>query len=388
MFTSPLPQCGKSTALGLLYRTGPRTAMASNISAAAVYRYIEALHPTLLLDEAETFLIENEELRGVLNSGHSRDTAHVIRLVAVSDNYEVKEFSTWAAKAIASIGKLATTLRDRAIILPMKRRKRTESVEKLRIEDTEQFANLRRQAQRWADDNVAALKKARPKLPEGLSDRAQDNWEPLLAIAELAGGDWPTLARKAATGLAQDLDEETIRTQLLADIRKAFGNGDRLTSNALAASLVELAGADEDAGPWSAFGKAGKPITQRQIARFLSEFSILPRTIRIDDSVDEKTTAKGYLREQFDDAFERYLSETPVSPGGGAGSVTPLQMSDFNDLAPKRSVISDPFVTDENGPNALKNKDCDGVTDGKPPGGEIGEDDAASPFINDGGEDQ
>ena len=81
MFVSPEPRCGKSTALSLIYRTGPRTAMASNISTAAVYRYIERMWPTLLLDEAETFVGESEELRGVLNSGHTRDTAHVIRVV-------------------------------------------------------------------------------------------------------------------------------------------------------------------------------------------------------------------------------------------------------------------------------------------------------------------
>jgi hypothetical protein len=100
MFVSPEPRCGKSTALALLYRTAPRTAMASNISSAAIYRFIEAMHPTLLLDEAETFLKDNEEVRGILNSGHSRDTANVIRLIG--DDYEPKEFSTWSPKAIAS----------------------------------------------------------------------------------------------------------------------------------------------------------------------------------------------------------------------------------------------------------------------------------------------
>jgi hypothetical protein len=96
MFVSPEPRCGKSTALSLIHRTGPRTAMASNISAAAVYRYIESMRPTLLLDEAETFVSESEELRGVLNSGHTRDTAHVIRVVENGGDYQPKEFSTWA----------------------------------------------------------------------------------------------------------------------------------------------------------------------------------------------------------------------------------------------------------------------------------------------------
>jgi putative DNA primase/helicase len=105
----------------------------------------------------------------------------------VGDNHEPQEFSTWSPKAIASIGKLSGTLRDRAIILPMKRKKPGERVVKLRGRDTEQFLELRRKARRWADDNVDALKKARPSIPEALNDRAADNWELLLAIAGSGG---------------------------------------------------------------------------------------------------------------------------------------------------------------------------------------------------------
>ena len=309
MFVSPEPRCGKSTALALVYRTAPRAEMASNISASAVFRYIDAQRPTLLLDEAETYLQEDESLRGILNSGHTRDTAHVIRLVG--DDHDPKSFSSWAPKALASIGKLAATLRDRALIIPMKRRKAGEPVKKLRLEDTDEFATLRCKAQRWANDNIEALKKKRPRLPQGLNDRAEDNWEPLIAIAELAGGAWPALAHKAALSLSQDVDEGSFRTKLLADIRKTFDleEEDRFASAVLAAKLAELAGADLDAGPWGAFGKSGKPITQRQIAKLLSDYSIFPRTIRI-----EGETPKGYLREQFEDAFERYLSSISPPP--------------------------------------------------------------------------
>jgi hypothetical protein len=368
MFVSPEPRCGKSTALALVYRTAPRTTMASNISAAAIYRYIEAQRPTLLLDEAETFVTDNEDIRGILNSGHSRDTAHVIRLIAAGDDYQPKEFSTWGPKALASIGRLAATLRDRALIIPMKRRKAGEPVKKLRLEDTGEFATLRRKAQRWANDNIEALKKKRPKLPQGLNDRAQDNWEPLLAIAEVAGGDWPALAHKAALSLSEDLDEGSIRTKLLADIRKVFEaeREGRLTSLVLAAKLGELAGADEDAGPWGAFGKSGKPITQRQIAKLLSDFSIFPRTIRIE----ERPQAKGYLREQFEDAFERYLS--PISDHPPVPAVPPSQSSDVKDLRSKRSVPPDFLGTDENDPNVLKDKDCDVGTAKTPPRTETG----------------
>ncbi len=175
MFASPEMRCGKSTALALLNWTAPRTAIASNISPAATYRYIEAACPTLLIDEADTFVRDNEELRGILNSGHSRDTAHVIRLIG--DAHEPKEFSTWAAKAIAAIGKLAATLRDRAVVIPMRRKKPAERVAKLRGREDETFTTLRRKAARWSSDNAVSLRAARP-VPEELNDRAADNWEP------------------------------------------------------------------------------------------------------------------------------------------------------------------------------------------------------------------
>jgi 5S rRNA maturation endonuclease (ribonuclease M5) len=363
MFSSPEMRCGKSTALALLYRVGPRTALASNISPAAIFRYVEASHPTLLIDEAETFVTGNEEVRGILNSGHTRDTAIIIRLVG--DNHEPKEFSTWSAKAIASIGKLSGTLRDRSIILPMKRKKPNERVAKLRGRDTDEFLELRRKARRWADDNVAALKEACPSIPEVLNDRAADNWEPLLAIADLAGNEWPRLARTAAVKLSADSEvgAESDKVRLLADIRAIFEELalDRLPSASLVAELVK----DAD-GRWAAYGRNSKPITQRQVATLLSEFTtpsgakIKPRNVRTDGKVP-----KGYAREDFADAFERYLSPSPLFQ-----SATPLQTNDISDLKEKSSATPDFFVANENEPNALKSNACSGVADRDPPVGE------------------
>jgi putative DNA primase/helicase len=177
VFSAPEMRCGKSTALALLCRTCPRTAFASNISPAAVFRYIEANRPTLIIDEADSFMHGNEELRGVLNSGHTRDTAFIIRCEGA--DHAPKEFGTWAPKAIALIGKPPGTIQDRAVVLPMKRKKPGERVTKLRgREDADHFPALRRKASRWNEDNLERLRTARPALPEALNDRAQDNWEP------------------------------------------------------------------------------------------------------------------------------------------------------------------------------------------------------------------
>lgn len=295
MFTSPVMRCGKSTALALLYRTGPRTARASNITPSAIFRYIETYHPTLIIDEADTFARDDEAMRGILNSGHTRDTACVIR--CEGEDNRPKEFSTWAPKVIAGIGKLAATLHDRSITIAMRRKMPSERVAKLRAQDTDAFVMLRRKALRWTGDNLEQLKAARPKIPEVLNDRAADNWEPLLAIAELAGGEWPTLAQNAATALSKDVDGDTIKTQLLVDIRTAFGNLEQITTKALVEALI----ADESK-PWGAFGKAGKPITGHAIARLLKDFGIRPGDIWI-----EGASARGYRRSALAEAWDLYV---------------------------------------------------------------------------------
>ena len=309
MFCSPEMRCGKSTAMSLLYWTGPRTVLASNISPAAIFRYIEAEQPTLLADEAETN--ESEEARGILNSGHTRDTAYVIR--CEGDDNKPKRFSTWAPKALASIGKLATTLRDRAVIIPMKRKRRGERVEKLRGRDTDDFRTLRERAQRWADDNVEKLKDARPALPDGLNDRAADNWEPLLAIATLAGGEWSIRGMTAAIRLSGDSEAaaESMGGMLRAikGVFEALGV-DRITSEELAEELAK----DRDSF-WAAYGKTGKPITQRQIASLLDRYGVRPDSIRVPGF----GTKKGYLFAWLKDAFETYSvfhSPLPIRNSG------------------------------------------------------------------------
>jgi len=199
---SPEKRCGKTQLLDVLGRLSYRSLVASNISPAAVFRTIEAHSPTLLIDEADSFLKENEEMRGVLNSGHTRQSAVIIRLEAVGDSFEPRQYITWGAKALASIGPLQGTIMDRSIVLPLRRKLPQEKVERLRHADPDHFTSLVRRLARLADDHGQDVAQARPALPEELNDRAQDSWEPLLAIADLAGGAWPRLARTAALNLS------------------------------------------------------------------------------------------------------------------------------------------------------------------------------------------
>nr|AQQ74492.1 hypothetical protein [uncultured bacterium] len=300
---SPTPRCGKTTALSITAALAARAVFASNISAAALYRFIERETPTLVLDEGDTYLPGNEQLRGVLNAGHTRDAAYVIR--CDGPQFDPRPFSTWGAKSIALIGKLPPTLHDRSIVIPMRRKLAGERITPLPSSLKEAFEGLRRMSRRWANDSVAQLKLIRPAVPPGLHDRAADNWKPLFAIAELAGGDWPRRARVAAAALsAVGQDGDGARELLLADIRDLFFSRqrDRLRSQEIATALARLEGR-----PWPDWN-TGKPISATQIARLLSEFVIVPKTIRIGGD-----PAKGYELSQFEDAFARYLPVEEVT---------------------------------------------------------------------------
>src|SRR5262249_17472785 len=186
----------------LLFLT-PRSELAANVSTASIYRYIEAEHPTFLTDEGDSFLSTNDEMRGILNSGHTKAGATVIRVEEKDGELATRRFSTWAPKAIALIKALPETLADRSVILRLMRKPRAARVERLRKRDSVEFKQLRARASRWASDHGLKLIDADPAIPEALHDRAADNWRALLAIADLAGRDWPALARKAARGLTR-----------------------------------------------------------------------------------------------------------------------------------------------------------------------------------------
>lgn len=311
IITAPEKRCGKSQLLFLLGRLVARPLAASNISTAALFRTIDAWRPTLLVDEADAFMRDNEELRGLLNSGHTRDGAYIVRVVG--DDHEPKRFNTWGAKALAGISAktIAATLTDRALLLELRRKLPHEKVDRLRYAETDLFETLAAKLCRFAEDNREAVRLARPILPPQLNDRAQDNWEPLLAIADAAGGAWPSLANKAALALSSEVGaQQSIGVELLSDIREVFEakKVDRISTADLIAALC-----GDDEKLWATYNR-GFPIKPRQVAARLNEYGIRGNTIRVN-----LTTAKGYMLAQFPEAFSRYLA-SPPSP-----SVTPSQ---------------------------------------------------------------
>lgn len=311
IITAPEKRCGKSQLLWLIGKLASRSLPASNISPAALFRCIDAWQPTLMIDEADAFMKESEEIRGILNAGHSRESAHVIRVVG--DDHEPKAFNVFGAKAIAGIGHLADTLMDRAIVLELRRKKPDEQVDRLRHAEPGLFEALRSKLVRYAADNLESLRHARPVLPDEINDRAADNWEILLAIANLAGSNWPDKARKAALKISGEVEPvQTVGIELLSDIKEIFN--ERGVDKLFTADLIEALCSDEEKS-WATYNR-GKPLSPRQLGKRLSEYGIASADIRIG-----YTNKKGYQASHFADAFARYLQSPHLS-------ATPRQVND------------------------------------------------------------
>jgi putative DNA primase/helicase len=306
----------------------------------------------LLIDEADASLRGNEELRGIINSGHTRESAYVLR--TVGDEHQPTRFNTFCPKAIAGIGRQAATIEDRSIIIQLQRKTPDEKIVRLRHIEPEIFNDLRARLARFAQDYGEAIEHAKIKnLPDALNDREQDNWEPLFAIADLAGPEWLAIATDAALALSGADTTQSRSVELLIDIQRIFQakRGKSLFTEALISELCS-----DPEKPWAAYGKTGKPITARQVARLLKDFGVKSQTIR-----EGENTGKGYLLTAFCDAFNRYI----FSGGAGSGisSVTTSQTNENNDLGHFSCRHKEDNVTDKKEANSANLFSCDVVTD-------------------------
>lgn len=359
LVNSPDKRCGKSRLMRLLHALCAQSLSCESITAAALFRSVEAYRPTLFLDEADTYLSGrhvNEDLRGVINSGHHR-SGTVLR--CIGDNAEPTAFSCFAPVAIAMIGKPPGTVEDRSIAIPMRRKAPGEDVEKFRPGQSvrAQVLEYAQQCVRWATDNRNALTQAQPDVPSGIDDRAADSWFALLAIADRAGGRWPKLAREVAAAVMGGRDgADSIGVQLLRDLRQLFVAADtnRLSSAGIVAELVKL----EDR-PWPEY-RNERPITPNQLAKLLKPFGVSPRTIRLPDG----STPKGYFKADFEEPWARYLSPDADAPPAEAATA-PHACGD-KDLRPPSAATTDDPVAAPGERNPLSDKGCGGVA---PPAG-------------------
>jgi hypothetical protein len=322
--TSAEKRSGKTRLLEVLTLLVAEPLPTANISDAALFRVIEEKHPTLLFDEVDAIFgpkaRDREDLRGLLNSGYRRGSS-VYRMGGARMT-ELQSFEVFCPKALAGIGRLPDTITDRAIPIQLERKTRAEQVERMRARDVNpEAAGIRDRLADWATPNLDALRAARPLLPDELDDRAQDVWEPLLAIAELANEECVERAWHAALELSagQYREDESLGVRLLADIRTLFDTWK--VDRASTADLLPGLSAQEEA-PWGHW--RGKPLTGQTLAEFLKSFGIRSRTIHLRTGPDGKSvTAKGYLREQFEPAFARYLASDPSEPSEPVSETAP-----------------------------------------------------------------
>ena len=313
---APEKRCGKSRLLDIVEGTCHEPLITVNASTAAVYRSIGGDEPpTLLVDEADTIFggkqaEANEELRGLLNAGHQRNRP-TIRWDSTHNRLE--KIPTFAMAALAGIGQMPDTIEDRAVVIRMRRRAPGETVAPYRHRrDGPALRQLGNDLNQWLRGNLAALERAEPDMP--LEDRAADTWEPLIAVADLATGDWPGRGRHAAEHLTAERDSTSVasdRIRLLTDCRTAFGAHEAIPTSV----LLDRLKTDPEA-PWAEYGGSG--LTAVRLGALLREYDIRPDTIRFTTG-----QAKGYRRAAFVDAWTRYAPE--VIPEAGAEPYQPYQ---------------------------------------------------------------
>jgi hypothetical protein len=328
--TSAEKESGKTRLLETLELLVAKPWLTGRATPAVLTQKIDAEEPTLLLDESDAAFGGEKEyaevLRGILNTGYRRGGKTSVA-VATGRDFSYRDLSTFSPKAIAGIGKLPDTVQSRSIPIRLKRKASEERVERFRRRHVEAAAApVRERVECFSSAELEALERAEPELPEELGDRAADVWEPLLAIADCAGGEWPQRARQAARALSakQPGEDDSLGVRLLQDIRTVFLRRDtgRIFTEELLAALEQI-----DDAPWGDW--YGKLISSRKLAQLLKPYAIKPKTIRIGEQ-----TKSGYDRGWFADAWARYLS-APEPEGCDEDQRAPTGIAASASEAPK-----------------------------------------------------
>jgi putative DNA primase/helicase len=298
VFTSAEADSGKTTVCGVVQRLTPRSFAAAELTGPNLFRFVDRMHPTLIIDDADKLFERKPDLVHVVNVSWTRGT----KIPRQSPGGVTRWFDPFCPKVIVGVNvQLNKTTATRAITIKLWPKLPDDKVERFRYIDDDEFITLRRKLARWAADHAATLKDARPAMPS-FNNRAAMNWELLLAIADLAGGDWPKSARQAAIKLSRQRHEVSETKRLLAAFCDLFPqHGPLLTS----ASVQRLLTADPNS-EWADFRGRG-PISQRQIALLLDAYDIHPGVIHLPGRTD-----RGYNAEWFQKAFLHFLG-TPAN---------------------------------------------------------------------------
>ena len=301
-FMSAEKESGKTRALEVTALLVPDPILSMSATPAVIVRLVSAGKPTILYDEIDGVFGSakaqeaNGDLCSILNGGYRRG-AKVHRCVTHGKKVETEELDAFAPVAVAGLRDLPDTLASRSIFIRMKRRAPDERVEPFRIRYQHDEAKPIKEAlAEWcAAHDLTGIE---ADLPEGIEDRAADCWEPLIAIADAAGGDWPEMSRAAAVFLTKRSKDEaqTSGVELLGHIRDAFGDDNKLWTKIITDRLCE-----RDESPWKDI--RGKPLDDRGLASRLKPYGVKSRDVKING-----VNKKGYYAADLHDAWRRYLA--------------------------------------------------------------------------------
>jgi len=311
-FLSTEPGSGKTRALEITETLVPRPVEAVNVTPAYLFRKVgdDDGAPTILFDEIDTVFgpkaKDNEEIRGLLNAGHRRG-AVAGRCITAGKIIKTEEIPAYCAVALAGLGRLPDTILSRSIVIHMRRRAPHEQVDAYRRRvHARQGEVIKQRLAQWALGVADALQDAWPEMPDGIEDRNADLWEPLLAIADAAGGEWPEIARVSAVTAVTDSQESapSLGIRLLSDLKEVFNDQLYMFTTDILQKLN-----DDVEKPWGSL--RGLPLDARKLSSWLSTYNVRPTSIRIEDKV-----AKGYKAEDLHDPWQRYLptSDKSVTP--------------------------------------------------------------------------
>ncbi|MEZ5499993.1 MAG: DUF3631 domain-containing protein [Steroidobacteraceae bacterium] len=311
---SPEPASGKTRVLEVLDLLAPAPMFSLSASPAAIFRKLQQEQITLLFDEVDAIWNRrgkddnHEDLRALLNAGYKRG-ATIPR--CVGPKHEVVDFPVFAAVALAGLGELPDTIMSRSVIIKMRRRAPSERAEPFRHrEHSHAGFELRERLAKWARRVGPPAGAAWPTMPRGVVDRPAEIWEPLIAIADQAGGAWPLMARDACVALCADAEDRrlSLGIRLLADLRTLFKGQEVIGTQAILQRLADGAdyGLDPDA-PWGDI--RGRPLTVRALSSMLKGYGVGPTKVKVAGSA-----VQGYRRDQLHDAWQRYLPSISSNP--------------------------------------------------------------------------
>jgi len=298
--SSPERQCGKSTLKDLIYELVPRPLNTENCSEAALFRLINAQMPTLLIDESENF-IHRPELRTILNGGYQK--TGVVHRQGGKNFEETHQFSTWCAKCIVGIGTLHDTLQSRCITIKLKRKLNTDLVlrrNSVLKDDPDFFQNLKRKIIRFYIDNKDDAINQEVEMPTELDDRSQNNWEGIYKLALVISEKTFVRIRSASLALSiNDLTEDSEGIQLLKDIKEICDENTEVSTFPSSALTIRLNKMEDK--HWISYNRH-RGLDQSQLSKLLKPYEIHPKQQKIDGR-----NIRGYKRDDFEDAFKRYL---------------------------------------------------------------------------------